>query len=510
MAGGRAATALARWSGFQERHGYKMLAIVVVLLASMSISYARATAFWFDEIVAVEIARFHSVRNIWVILHEGADLMPPLNILLIHASTSALASTHVAARLPSMFGYLAFVILVFEMVRRRSNVTVALSAVLLSFSSVAFRYSYEARGYGLTLGFGGLALFAWSEAALGRHRRVFLPVLCFALVGACWAHYFGALLTAAPLAVGEATRIARSRKIDGGVLISCCVSLMAATPLASLIRAATTASGSFWRHASWGDVWETYRFLAGFLLARRFLLLWVMVGLVICSRFLSELRPLHHRHRLPAHEVAAGTMIALIPLFAVAFGVVMLRGAFTPRYAILGVLSYCLVLPLGVWAVGPRGTKPGLADMVLFLGLASNFAYSLFVLISHPPAFQDPIQLRPQLVKFLHESEPVVVTGRTYLECWYYLPPESRTNLVYVENRAEPSQFDVLHDVISHWLPVKVDEYANFVRRYPIFRMYVDEPEFGALAARLRVDGARLRSDGHEGNAAIYDVDTRH
>ncbi len=331
----------------------------------LSLILSRAKPLWHDEIYTVTIAGLPTVRAIWLALLTGVDNMPPLNVLVTHVVSRWMPLSEVAARLPPLISYLALLPILFTLVRRRSNAVTALSSVLIASLSGAFPFSYEARGYALSLMCAALALLAWSEAARGHRRAVWLPVLAVSLAAGAWAHYFS-LSILLPIAAGEIVRALRSRRIDIGVCLAVAAAEFMMAPLQGLLSIAIAEGPVYWRHAAWSDLSDAYRLTFGVLLGRRFLLL----AFVILGVSLAVARTERGRVRtFPMHEVAAGLAALAIPFFSVGVGVTL--GAFVPRYAIVGVIGLSAVLPLAVWwASGRSGTA---STSLLCLGLTVGF-----------------------------------------------------------------------------------------------------------------------------------------
>src|SRR5207247_5208555 len=91
---GRAAAAPALWGG--------------IFLAG-TITRARSTPFWFDEIFTYHIANVTGMSDVWHALASGVDLNPPLYYVLVRAAARVLGPGGLATRLPAGVGLLAMV-----------------------------------------------------------------------------------------------------------------------------------------------------------------------------------------------------------------------------------------------------------------------------------------------------------------------------------------------------------------------------------------------------------------
>lgn len=504
---------LGRWlADVLERHRVVVLFLLSAAVITTAAARARAKPFWHDEIYTILHSTLPSISAMWAASRDGIDLAPPLNSLLTRFVQSVAGVGPVATRLPAMVGYWTMTVVVFHMVRRRSNATLALAAALLPCYTAAFRYSYEARGYGLMLGLLAVGLYSWSEAAQGRRRALHLPLLALALTASLWSHYY-AVLGLMPIAVGEVARLWRDRKPDWAVWGAISLSFLGALPLRPLAAAAAAQTQTFWARVGVTDLGAVYQFLIEPL---RRVTPWLILGAVISAVLLSVSiftggKPSEPRRRLPVHEIAAGLAFLLIPAVGV-LGARLFTGVFVARYALSAVIGLSLAVPLAVWWAVPRS---GVPEVVLCLVLAGSFSRSAFESVRHArDPFHDPVEQRPQLVRHLAEPAPVVVTGGLmFLQFWYYTPPELRGRLWYLADPAAAvrhrgsDSFDRGFLALRRWTAVTVQDYRSFVEGHQEFCVYAAGS--GWLLDELREAGARIDRVGLELGASIYDVAIR-
>src|SRR5207237_194968 len=74
------------------------------------------------------------IGTLWRASRDGLDLSPPLNTILTHAIDTTIGVGPIATRLPAIAGFLTAVVLLFIMVRRRTNPIVALAAAVASWA----------------------------------------------------------------------------------------------------------------------------------------------------------------------------------------------------------------------------------------------------------------------------------------------------------------------------------------------------------------------------------------
>src|SRR5262245_42560441 len=363
VTGGRTAESLA---GFLGRHRLPVLLIFSILFVGPVGVRAAAKPFWHDEIYTVLLARLPTLSAHWAALHEGPDLAPPLNAFATRAVLSVAGVGHVTARIPSMVGSLTMTLAVFTVVLRRSNATLALAGACIPLFTAAYRYSYEARPYGLMMGLAALAWMAWAEAAAGRRRGLHLFILGLSLAAGLWNHYFAALVYV-PIGAGELVRSVRERRIDAALWAVVCGSLVAALPLYPLIRLSAEQAPSFWSRPSLADIPAAYRFLFGTLAASFSWVAAVIAVLAVVGRFRSS-TPVSPAVTVPAHEVAAAIACLLLPLVGVALAL-LATGAFVPRYGLSTVAGVSMIVPL---VVGRVVRSAPLCDVVLLAALSGT------------------------------------------------------------------------------------------------------------------------------------------
>jgi hypothetical protein len=488
-----------------EHRWIAVLGTLTLVGVSASVLAANAKPFWHDEIFTILVAGLPSLPAIWRAELDGVDFFPPLNDFLTHGLGLMFGVGPIVTRLPAIMSFWAASFLVFEMVRRRSSLTAALSAFMLLFFTASFTYSYEARGYSPMLVLFAASLFAWSEAARGHRRRLYLPLFAIALAASVWNHYF-AVLTLLPLAAGEVVRLARSRRPDWGMYAAVAVAGVLVLPLLPLMRAAAGAAPPPVRFEGFFVLIDTYRFLIGFLVARRFLALAaVLIAVALLSRGSGGV-PARSRGQLPAHEIAAGLMCLLMPTGAMLLGEA--NGAPYNRYALPFTVGLAVIVPVAMWRISPNAIGEALMGAVF----AASFAQlALPALLNAPLARPQPLMSRPVLEAHLQGAEPIVLTGIEYLQMWYYAPPELRGRLWYIadpESALETFGTGTMDRnllALRGHAPVTVVDYKSFVTSVPRF-LVLTKREGHWLLQRLERDGGNLTQIGSDSGVPIYDV----
>jgi hypothetical protein len=499
-----------RCNAAADRHWLLLVAAFSALFFYTTLIRAYMKPFWHDEIYTIALAELPSLRTIWIAQRSGLDMMPPLNAVLTHAVFVVAGTGRILTRLPGMTAFWLATLVSFAVVRSRTNALAGLIAMLLLCLSGGLGFAYEARGYGVAIGTFSVALLAWSEAARGHRRRVYLPLLGCALAAGIWTHYY-ACLAVVPILVGEGVRLARRRAVDWGVFASLAGAGLAILPLYPLARAASAHSATYWRHAQPVDIFEAYAsFLGAFYSPWAVALLVCMAATAfVLSR--SNDRPRWEWVRSSPHEAAAALATLLVPMLAVLIGVVV-TGVFVPRYSVFATVGFAVAVPVVAWNLSPRS---GAGELLACALLLAGFGYrSRDVRPSRSLVFENPLVSRPLLVAELSRADPVVVTGTLFLEAWYYAPPARRHSLVYLADPAAALKFvgtDVLDDDYLHlrdWYPVNVQDYPSFVAAHPTFRLYI-RGDLAWLPAKLHEDGATIRTIGTEAWATLHEVSIR-
>jgi hypothetical protein len=490
-----------------ERRAVAVIGVLTAIGLSVSALAAVRKPFWHDEIVTILVSRL-PLRMIWAAGRDGVDFFPPLTAVVTHGISLVFGVGPIVTRLPAIASFWATSLIVFAIVRRRSNATVAATALLLPCLTEAFQYSYEARGYGLMLALFAASLFAWSEAARGNRRELYLPLLAIVLAASMWNHYF-AVLTILPLAAGELVRFARSHRPDWPMYASILVGGLLTLPLAPLMHAAAYGSPSHLELAGVARLLPgTYQRLIGFLEGRRFqALVAVVIALGVAERIRRGSSSPGGR-ALPGHEIAAGLTCVLIPAAAMFLGAA--SGAMYIRYALPFVVGLAIVGPLLAWWLSANPVGDVLVAVVVAVTVVQVGVQGIVrAHIAGPQRVHAP----PLPWTGPEGLEPVVLTDLDYLQTWYYEPPESRSRLWYIADPisvvatgtfATPTMDRNLL-ALRGYAPVAVTDYSSFVRNTPRFVLF-SRWDGHWLPRRLSQDGGQLTRIGGDERGPVYEV----
>lgn len=489
-------------AAFDRRHRLVLLLLAIAWFTATAAAAAKRP-FWHDEIYTILLAGLPAPGLIWSAVRDGADLAAPLNTLLTYGVHAMLGEGHVWTRLPALIGAVLMLASVFTFVRVRAGTSLAVAAGVLLTWTAAYRYSSEARGYGLMLGMFALALLAWAEAAAGRRRTLHLPLLVVAVAGATWSHYFG-LFALAPIGVGEAVRTVGRRRLDGPMWIAVATSLLLLAPLFLVVRGTLPQTSTFWSRAAFAETVATYTFVlhdlgAGVVLAA------VLVGVVtaLLVRAMVPVTRVFSLSSVPRHEVAAIATCLLLPVLEIG-AAVLTTGVFAPRYALPTAIGAGLGMPL---LLSRLAAGRALGPVLFALVLAVPFGQTVVQSVRTPP-FVSPLTSRPLLHQTLDRPAAVAVTGGlVFLQLWYYATPDARPRLVYL---ADPDAA-VTHTgsdtidrgllALAAWTPISVADYRRFTVDRPEFLVYTAGS--GWLLAQLERDGAVVEARGTDAGARL-------
>lgn len=169
--------------------------------------------FWYDELFTVYFCRLPNLHALWDALHQGVDFNPPPFYLITQASESLFGEGLIATRLPEMIGFWILCLCLFRFVEYRAGAIAGSIAMVFPLFTGAFYYAYEARPFGLVLGFCGLALVCWQMSLENPRQLRWLIGFSASLLAAFMMHCFALLITA-PFAAFELFRNIRLRRLD--------------------------------------------------------------------------------------------------------------------------------------------------------------------------------------------------------------------------------------------------------------------------------------------------------
>ena len=486
-----------------DRHWRVLLVLLVAWMTVLLVIQARGKYIWHDEVYTILGSRL-GILSLWRASLDGMDLSPPLNTVFTRLVHSIAGEGHITSRIPPMAGFLTAVAVVFVLVRRKTNVIVALGATCFLCLTPAWQYAIEARGYGLALGLFALAIYGWSEAARGRQPVRHLTLMAVALAAGVWAHYYF-VLAFVPITTAELTRQLVNRRFDAAPWTAFTLAGALTMPLASLARVAGAQRSTFWARQDMPGVADTYSFF--FSGAAPDPITFAPLGVVAILE-LARRGWRQWPRRLSAPDVVLCLMCLAVPATAVLLG--GFTHVFTHRYVVFGAAGIALALPLLIWSLLP---PEGLGDWLGTGIVAVSFvALSAQVIEDRRPP---PNQLRdrPVLVDMLKGSLPVAMTGGVaYLEMWWYASDEMRPRAIYLADPAgqrrdtKTDTVDRNYLALGRWSPVPIVRITEFMKTHKHFWLYSFDSNWAERS--LRLAGATLKDWGREspGAGTLYEV----
>jgi 4-amino-4-deoxy-L-arabinose transferase-like glycosyltransferase len=483
-------------------------------LAGFSLLYLAVTCLlashklmWNDELYTFYLSRLASMSEVWSALSTGAEQTPPLFYVITRASLALFGTSELSVRLPEIIGFWVMCVCLFQIVSKRASALYGFVAMLFPLVTGAYYYAYEARAYGLVLGFSGLALLCWQSATETGERKIWPAGLAVSLAAAVSCHYY-AVFVFIPIALGEAVRALSLRRLDLRVWLALGAG---ATPLIlflPLIQRAMDYSTTFWSKPRWTDMPLFY-----------FLLLSPIVLPLIPLLILSAIFPAPiYTHRQshappsspPLYEIAAALGFVAIPVVAVTL-CMLVTGAFTDRYAMPAVIGVSIFA-----ALAARRLFYDRAAVVAALTLIlSVFFLSIGLYHYHDLAKARSVQAQTE--DFLRAKDPdglpiAISDSLWFTRLAHYAPPDLAPRIIYLAD-ADASLRYLGHnsiekgmlDLIKPWFRLNVEEYRHFISAKERFLVYGKPTYFlNWLIFELERTGMRIEMQGRNGDFLLF------
>ena len=460
-----------------------------MLFVALSIAYwlftfvlARRKLMWNDELYTYYVATLPSLRDVWAALKVGGEQTPPLFYAITRASLALGGVNEMSMRLPQMIAFWVMSGCLFVLVRRRASALSAGCAAAFPLVTSAYYYGFEARPYALVLGFGAVALLCWQTIALGRGRLGALIGLALSLAATVSSHYYGVFLIL-PIAVGEATRTARRRRVDAAVWVALGISTLPLAFELPLIKAGQAYAGTFWSPPRWLMVTDFYQdLLAPALLPILMLLVASLAYALLAAE--TPRRDGAQRTVAPIEELMAACGLLLLPLVGVVVAKTV-TGAFVYRYVLSAVLGVAVLAGVGV-AIAFRRSA-GMRLVVAAVVVAWFVVLQTRELIE-PTGLSLPVSPasieRPTewVAAVPDRALPLVVADpHTFVVLSHYGSPEIESRVVYLadprlalKQLGHNSVERGMVDLVKPWFHLNVVPFDGFVARHTRFLVYGD------------------------------------
>jgi hypothetical protein len=466
--------------------GAVALHLVLIVLFSgfyfaLVLTLAARKQMWFDEILTHHLAALPSVSAIWNALSDGPDNSPPLNLVFVHAIYRVIGASDVTARLPSIFGVWLMSLCLFAFVTRRCAPVYAWAAMLFPLTTQALQYAYEARPYGLWMGWCALSLVAWQSAASDRRRALALPGLTASLAAAVCTHFY-APVGFIPIGLAELVRTWRRRRVDVLMWLAMLAGLVPLLFYGPLIRNANAYTAVFHSRPGLASCLIVYTWLLASSLP-------ALVGALVVLA-LDAWRPpnpsessLESRRPLsPLDEVVAALGFAGVPIFAMVLSRLAAGGAFVERYSLPAVIGLSILVALVASRIVRQAATGALLALVLFAG-ATLHGY----LERQSMGFANPaLWTRLKKLESLKDSPLATDDAWQYIVLQYYCPLELNDRLTFLSGIGNENAELCLQRLVP-WVAqqklLRIDDYRAFVASHDRFVFFFGSSGGGLIGA---------------------------
>jgi len=488
-----------------EKGRYAVLLVLTVVYAAGAMLHARGKPFWYDEVFTVMSAAPQNAADSWR-ASQKLDSAPPLTHLLTHFTVHWFGQNEISARLPEIAGFWIFSLSLFFFVRHRLGVFYGLAALLLPLSTQAYDYAFEARPYGVELGFCGLMLVCWQRAGGSQRFRhaAWCAGIALSLVGAFLCQYYAVLLYL-PLAGGEAYRSWKTRRMDWGIWIAMA---FGAAPLVWRLASIRAAVHGF-SHTSWSEVhpFDVLDFWNDGLQSGLSILVVALVAMALWAwKAPPQSQEPEKPATLPPWEILAAILFLAIPFLTVVFGL-WVTHVYSSRYALVGLTGIVLLVPLVV----ARMARGRALVAFLFVALAG------LRLIVVTTTFSPPRDLQGEefvLVDALKQGPVVVADGQLYMQMWFYLPEPLKSNMIFLVDREASVKYQTFNTAaidsalasVRLSFPIRALDYRTFATPGKEFRLLENPLKPGWMLEKIAADGGEEAIERYTNLRQLYRI----
>jgi len=465
-----------------ERSSALPLLVVAALYWTFTCTFAFRKLMWNDELYTYYIARLPTMHDVVGALMSGGEQTPPFFYLTTRASLHLFGINNIAIRLPEMLAVFVMMLCLFRFVRRTSSVSAALCAALFPIVTKAYGYSFEARPYGLVLGFGALAIVSWQAATLEGRSRWTVVCLTVAVAAAASSHYYGVFL-ALPLVVGEIVRTVTRRRLDAAIWVALGISVVPLLWHLPLIKAGTAYSSAFWAPPQWVNLPDFYSDLLHSAIVPIVCVLTIGVIVAVTAAEFTP-APDDRSTSPPIHELAAACALVALPAVCVVLAK-LVTGAFVNRYALAAVLGLAM---LAGWALELAFRPHAAVRLIAVVCFGGWFVLSQAREVIQPTG--DTLPVSPALIQRStdwlgarpeRELPIVVADPQTFVVLSHYARADIGSRLVYLADPKLALQYlghnsveRGMIDLVGPWFRMPVVAFDRFLAEHRRFLVYGD------------------------------------
>jgi hypothetical protein len=449
------------------------------------------------------------MTDVWGALMSGGEQLTPFFYLLTRASTALFGLNPFALRLPEMIGFWVMCVCLFFFVARRASNFYALLAAIFPLVTYTYFYAFDARPYGLVLGFSALALLCWQSATMNRFRPLSVICLSMSLAGALSSHYYG-IFAIFPLALGETVRTILRRRLDVPVWAAFCLAIAPLILHLPLIQQARAYSGDFWAKPRWLDVPNFYGGMLSSTILPLILLLFLSgIYQTVWRDKMPDESQTTPKITPPVFEVAAAFGFIIIPIICVVLGK-FVTGGFTDRYAVIAVIGFSVLVSFIAVKLNNNNILISIVLVICFAGCFSFLAVNETWSVGINSRAMTKVQLLQS--KGVENLPIVAADAHTFIELNYYAP-EISSRVVYLADpeislrRTQQNSIERgMIDLLKPWFELNVTDYKSYVAARPRFLLCGDPQHFSWIIPQLEEDGMQFELKGFEGSTMLFIV----
>ena len=457
-----------------ERHRFMLLVVVSCVYFAVTSQLASWKPMWSDELFTLYIARLSSLSEILAALATGADQNPPSYYFLTHMFLKLMGEAPLVVRLPEVLGVFLMSLCLFYFLSNRLPTLYAIAAMTFPFTTVAFEYAYEARPYGLVLGFTSLTFLCWQRATERSRCVWWLVGLTASGAAAISSHYYAVLLLV-PLGVGELVRSWSGRRVDYPIWAAMGLTLLPLLLFYPLLEAASTYSQYFWSSPKWSNIPGFYLFL-----------LMPTLGPIVATLIVASVWGFSEESAGPSsdattqglllHEIAAGIGFITIPVVAVILAK-LVTGAFASRYVLMAVIGFSILIPVAIHRIQARRKMVGVCFTVFVFAW---FVFTGIIQLRHQSSITNSWHKTYAFLQERNQSQlPIVAADlHSFMMIAHSAPQHLSSRIVYLAD-PQASIRHLGHDTVDRgildlnpWFHVPVEKYASFMSTHSQFLIY--------------------------------------
>lgn len=479
------------------------ISLLVAILVYVAVTFpSMSRQLWHDELFTYYIAKTPSLSKLFQFKNLGIDLHPPLSYLLVRGSLTVLGDSAFATRVPYVIAFLVGSLCIYKFVSQRLRPAYGLLAMLVFWSTPFFSYATEARPYALVVAFFGIAMLAWTRAIQPLRSKSSVVMLALAVLGMMFSHLFSVFYIF-PFCLAELWRWYAQRKFDWAIWMA--LLLPAAVPFFYLSQVHSYEAGAF-APVQQASPFKVLTFFYNTLQPEGFvLLIAVLVGLAVAFR--RERQETERTSFMKPVEVAFTVGLLLLPAVLVT-ALIVIHGAYFPRYGILALIAYSLLIAffMAIYTNVNRLAAAAASVILLASICGSTIVFRMLnTLRTWGRTTTATVHTAP-IEKMRPDLPLVAASGLTFLEMDKYESPATVSRLYYLSDRnlalryAHATIFEGVFVTLNRHFPIraKAVPYRQFVAEHPHF-LVVGTPDYSEdwLLRRLLDIHAKLEYLGN-------------